>query len=404
VYSLGVIAYQLATGQLPFTDEGTAAQLVAHQTVPPPPPRSIYPGISAPVEAVILRALAKSLTDRYENALALKAALETALVEEMRGPVIEPPPPAPAAVPAPEHESPARRRARPVELPARVVLRPGAPPERLVCSDIARGGLFLQTQGELPPLFSRVQVTLELARGLLTSTCEVVRLVTPEQALLWGMAPGFGVQFVEPPADFKAAVAQLLKGGTGNTPLAVASSPAGDAEATPLLEAYRTNLQKDHYSLLSLQQDASFEVVRARARTALADLEGLRGRSLSFPQRSLLESVLTRVRDAGETLANLPRRTMYDALLGNFRGVESCLAAGLTVTQLESLRRDFLTKRPTAAGTARVHILTGNAFEKNGQLARAVEAYERGLAVDPLDLSLLQRYRAVRRAMAQRSP
>ncbi len=401
VYSLGVIAYQLATGQLPFTEEGTAAQLVAHQTMPPPPPRSIYAGVSAPVEAVILRALAKALADRYENALALKAALEAALAEELRGPV-EPPPPAPAAVPA--RETPSRRRARPVELPARVVLRPGAAPERLVCSDIARGGLFLRTKGELPPLFSRVQVTLELARGLLTSTCEVVRLVTPEQALLWGMAPGFGVQFVEPPADFKAAVAQLLKGGTGNTPLAVASPLPEDAEATSLLEAYRTNLQKDHYSLLSLQQDASLEAIRARVRVALAELEGLRGRPLSSSQHSLLESVFTRVRDAGETLSNVPRRAMYDALLGNFRGVESCLAAGLTVTQMESLRRDFLAKRPTAAGTARVHILTGNAFEKNGQLARAVEAYERGLAVDPLDLSLLQRYRAVRRAMAHRSP
>jgi hypothetical protein len=32
-----------------------------------------------------------------------------------------------------------------------------------------------------------------------------------------------------------------------------------------------------------------------------------------------------------------------------------------------------------------------------------VEAYERGLAVDPLDLSLLQRCRAVRRALGPRS-
>jgi tRNA A-37 threonylcarbamoyl transferase component Bud32 len=403
VYSLGVIAYQLATGQLPFTEEG-AAQLVAHQTLPPPPPRSIYAGVSPPIEAVILRSLAKSLTERYENALALKAALEAALIEEQKGgPIAEPPPPPPAAVPGAVRDTPSRKRARPVELPARVVLQPGAPPERLVCSDIARGGLFLRTDGELPPLFARVQVTLELARGLLTSHCEVVRLVTPEQARLWGMAPGFGVQFVEPPADFKAAIAQLLKGGTGNTPLAVTSEPVADAEATALLEGYRTNLQKDHYSLLSLQQDASSEVARTRVRQALAELEGLRGRALTTAQRSLLESVLTRVRDAGETLTNVPRRAMYDALLGNFRGVECCLAAGLTVTQLEGLRRDFLVRRPNAAGTARVHILTGNAYERNGQLARAVEAYERGLAVDPLDLALLQRYRAVRRALGPRA-
>ncbi|KFE67716.1 protein kinase domain-containing protein [Hyalangium minutum] len=402
VYSLGVIAYQMATGRLPFMEEGTAAQLVAHQTIPPPPPRSIYAGVSIPVDAVILRSLAKSLTDRYENALALKAALEAALAEELRGPPPEPPPAPPPPVASPVRETPSRRRARPVELPARVVLRPGAQPERLVCSDIARGGLFLRTQGELPPLFSRVQVTLELGRGALTANCEVVRLVTPEQALLWGMAPGFGVQFVDASADFKAAIDQLLKGGTGNTPQVAVAEPSKDVEAEVLLEGFRTNLQKDHYSLLSLPQDANLETIRTRVRVALGELEGLKGRPLSSSQRALLESVLTRVRDAGETLTNVTRRAMYDALLGNFRGVESCLSAGLTVTQLEALRKDFLVRRPNAAGTARVHILTGNAYEKNGQLARAVEAYERGLAVDPLDLALLQRYRALRRALSSR--
>jgi serine/threonine-protein kinase len=93
---------------------------------------------------------------------------------------------------------------------------------------------------------------------------------------------------------------------------------------------------------------------------------------------------------------------MYDALMGNFWGVESCLAAGLTVTQLEALRRDFLVKRPNAAGTAHVHVLTGHAYERNGQLDRALEAYERGLTADPLDLQLYQRIRAIRRTLASR--
>ena len=86
------------------------------------------------------------------------------------------------------------------------------------------------------------------------------------------------------------------------------------------------------------------------------------------------------------------------------RALSDSAWAGLTATQLEGLRKDFLLRRPNAAGTARVHILTGNAYERNGQLARAVESYERGLAVDPLDLSLLQRYRAVRRSLGQRAP
>jgi serine/threonine-protein kinase len=274
----------------------------------------------------------------------------------------------------------------------------------MMCSDISRGGLFLQTQGELPALFSRVQVTLEMARGSLTSACDVVRLVTAEQARLWGMAPGFGVQFVDPPADFKAAVVQLLRGDTGNPPHEAAPQQAANADATPMLEGYRANLQRDFYGLLSLPQNATLEAVRVRSRAALNELEALKGRSLSPQQRVLLETVLTRVREATETLTNLPRRAMYDALMGNFWGVESCLAAGLTVTQLEAVRKDFLAKRPNAAGTAHVHVLTGNAYERNGQLERALEAYERGLTADPLDLQLYQRCRAIRRTLAARGP
>jgi tRNA A-37 threonylcarbamoyl transferase component Bud32 len=399
VYAFGVIAYQLATGQLPFTVEGSAAQLVAHQTQLPVPPRTVCPDVSPVIEAVILRALAKSITERYQTTLELRAALEEALAEERRGGGRAPaaPPPSGAAL-----DALSRRRARPVEVPARVVLRPGAPAERLVCSDIARGGLFLRLEAPLPPLFSRVQVTLELDRGPLTSTCEVVRHVTPEQAKLWGMAPGFGVQFVEPPADLKAAVAQILRGGTGNTPLSV-SPPVLDSEVTALVAPYLSHLQQDYYTFLCLSQDANFDAVRGRVRAALSELEGLRARQLSSAQRAQLDSVLTRVRDAGETLGNPTRRALYDAGLGNFRGVECCLAAGLTVTQLEALHREFLTRKPSAAGAARVHVLTGNAYERDGQLAKALDAYERGLAANPLDLQLLQRYRTVRRALAQRS-
>jgi len=74
------------------------------------------------------------------------------------------------------------------------------------------------------------------------------------------------------------------------------------------------------------------------------------------------------------------------------------------VTQLEAVRREFLLKRPSAAGTAHVHVLTGNAYERNGQLDRALEAYERGLTADPLDLQLYQRCRAIRRALAAKAP
>ncbi|NMO15838.1 protein kinase [Pyxidicoccus fallax] len=432
LYALGVIAYQLVTGRLPFEDEGLAGQLVAHQTRPPPPPRSVHPGVPPAVERVILRALAKSPEERYPSAAALRAALQAAVTEDARSPApeahaLEATPPARAVNsgarasgeraqggPAPAREPPPRvpvaappaRAATPVrpqtvELPVQVVLRPGDTPVRLMGSDLSRGGLFLRSNGLLPPLCARLPVVLELESGPLSVLCEVVRHVPPEQARVWGMPTGFGVQFVEATAALKAAVDRLLKEGTARRP--PQASQEDDAEAARVLESWRQRSAGDHYTVLALSPDAEMEAVRARAREAWGTLESLRQRPLSPSQRAQLDALRVRVREAGEALGTPVQRALHDAWRGNHAGVVRCLEAGLTAEQLESLRREFLARRPHAAGTARVHFLSGGALERDGQLARALEHYEQGLALDPLEPGLLQRYRVLRRAMAARA-
>ncbi len=431
LYALGVIAYQLVTGRLPFNDEGLAAQLVAHQTRPPPPPRSVHPGVSPAVERVILRALAKAPEDRYPSVSALRAALQAAVAEDARALASEanalaatPPAKAPAAResrrsgPGPSSPpgsaaapvgspsgSPAHAvtpaRPEPVELPVQVVLRPGEGPVRLTGSDLSRGGLFLRSGGSLPPLCARLPVVLELESGPLSVLCEVVRHVPPEQARVWGMPTGFGVQFVEATAALKAAVDQVLKGGTVRRPPQVPQ--ADDVDAARVLESWRQRSAGDHYAVLALPPDADMEAVRVRMRESWSSLESLRQRPLSPSQRAQLDALVVRVREAGEALGAPMQRALYDAWHGNHPGVARCLEAGLTAEQLESLRREFLARRPQAAGTARVHFLTGGGLERDGQLTRALEHYERGLALDPLEPGLIQRYREVRRALAARS-
>jgi serine/threonine-protein kinase len=388
LYAVGIIAYQLATGRLPFGAESTAALLVAHTSQPPPSPRGLCPRVSEPLERVILRALAKSPADRYDNARALRTALEEALAEEQRHP------PPRATLPPPV--------ARKLEFAARVALRPGAAPERLVVTDLSRGGFFLRTEGELPPLFSRLSVTLEVPEGPLTLLCEVVSHVTAEQARTWQMAPGFGVQFKETTPTLRLTLGQLLSGDPARPP-SPAPPPSEDPEVRALLERHQARLTGDHYTVLGLAQDASVEAIRVRARELLTELGAVRRDLLPRTQRVPLDTLLARVREAGEVLSNLSRRAAYDARQGNFRGVACCLAAGLTATQLEALRSEFLLQRPNAAGTAHIHFLTGSALERGGQLAPALEAYERGLAVDPLELNLQQRYRLVRKALAGRA-
>src|SRR6202044_2532430 len=70
VYALGVILYELLTGQLPFQGplHSLPSQVLEKQ---PPAPRSMNPAIPADLEAICLMALAKRPDDRYRSAAAL---------------------------------------------------------------------------------------------------------------------------------------------------------------------------------------------------------------------------------------------------------------------------------------------------------------------------------------------
>src|SRR3954454_19817125 len=80
-YSLGVVAYELLTGSRPFEGSLFAVQARAHVEDPPPPPSSRNPELSAAVDAVLERALAKNPRDRYGSAAEFADALGRALEE-----------------------------------------------------------------------------------------------------------------------------------------------------------------------------------------------------------------------------------------------------------------------------------------------------------------------------------
>ncbi len=81
-YSLGVVLYQMFTGQVPFSGETPLGVMRCHADQPPPPPSQINPAISPAVEAVLLKALAKEREKRYQRAGDMALALEAALCEE----------------------------------------------------------------------------------------------------------------------------------------------------------------------------------------------------------------------------------------------------------------------------------------------------------------------------------
>jgi len=76
IYSVGIILYQMLTGELPFTGDNPGAVMLSHMQDVPPDPRLAHPDLPDEFTGVIDHALAKDPDERPESVRALISVLQ----------------------------------------------------------------------------------------------------------------------------------------------------------------------------------------------------------------------------------------------------------------------------------------------------------------------------------------
>jgi serine/threonine-protein kinase len=86
VYSIGVMLYEMLAGRLPFDGDSAVAVALKHLSEPPVPISQWRPDVHPALEAVVMAALAKDPSQRWQSAEDFAAGLEAARTQIQAGP------------------------------------------------------------------------------------------------------------------------------------------------------------------------------------------------------------------------------------------------------------------------------------------------------------------------------
>jgi len=81
IYSMGVVLYEMLTGERPYSGDTPIAVAMARLSEDPPRPKSRRPAIPDALDAVVMRALAREPADRFASAAEMRAALDVVAVD-----------------------------------------------------------------------------------------------------------------------------------------------------------------------------------------------------------------------------------------------------------------------------------------------------------------------------------
>ncbi|MBE0688986.1 MAG: response regulator, partial [Anaerolineae bacterium] len=84
LYSLGIVLYEMASGQLPFSSDDIPALLLQQVKQPPPPLRLHVPNIPMALDTVVLKALEKQPSRRFQSGQAMADSLDSVFQEDVK--------------------------------------------------------------------------------------------------------------------------------------------------------------------------------------------------------------------------------------------------------------------------------------------------------------------------------
>lgn len=82
LFSMGVVLFELTTGERLFRGEDAAGTLRKVASAPIPRPSSVIPDYPAPLEEIVMRALAREPNQRFQSAMELRQALDQFLIDQ----------------------------------------------------------------------------------------------------------------------------------------------------------------------------------------------------------------------------------------------------------------------------------------------------------------------------------
>jgi serine/threonine-protein kinase len=90
LYSLGVVTYQMLTGELPINGSSEIQMLMAHIGTEPVPIEHFRPDLPAPIAALVMSCLAKDCRNRPQSGKAIIEEIENCENWQVGGPSVEP--------------------------------------------------------------------------------------------------------------------------------------------------------------------------------------------------------------------------------------------------------------------------------------------------------------------------